>query len=215
MIFGWCLLRIIHLIVSLQLHYPHSRILITKYNYSDACRRMAHSASAAAQTIAVFAGLTFIALRLTFGESPNPPSWTLFSEMLTDLANEITQCDEWEPSHLHSPAQPVTPAPVRLPDSMPIALASQLDVVPPPAPRGRIDGLSMTSSTSSLIQKRTALAYRTSYRLLSTQLADHTPDTMSSPFLADHFYPTRNSLLKAPPQRSKSFLAGYSTVDVC
>jgi hypothetical protein len=42
-IFGWCLLRIIHLIVSLRLHYPHSRILISKYDYSDAYRRMAHS----------------------------------------------------------------------------------------------------------------------------------------------------------------------------
>jgi hypothetical protein len=55
MIFGWCLLRIIHLIISLRLHYPQTRILISKYDYSDAYRRMAHSASAAAQTIAVSA----------------------------------------------------------------------------------------------------------------------------------------------------------------
>jgi hypothetical protein len=60
--------------------------------------------------------------------------------MVTDLANEITQCDEWEPSNLHSPAQPVAPATVRLPGSIPIAPASQLGVVLPPAPRGRIDG---------------------------------------------------------------------------
>jgi hypothetical protein len=60
--------------------------------------------------------------------------------MVTDLANEITQCDEWDPSALHSPAQPVAPAPVRLPDSIPTAQASQLAVIPPPAPRFRIDG---------------------------------------------------------------------------
>jgi hypothetical protein len=141
MIFGWYLLRIIHSsIVSLRLHYPHSRILISKYDYSDAYRRMAYSASVAAQTIAVSAGLAFVALRLTFGRSPNPPAWMLSLEMVADLANEITQYDEWEPSALHSPAQPIAPAPVHLHDSIPIALASPLGVIPPLAPHGRVDG---------------------------------------------------------------------------
>jgi hypothetical protein len=65
MIIGWCLLRIIHLIISIRIHYPNSRILISKDDYSDAYRRMTHSASAAAQTISESAGLAFIALRLT------------------------------------------------------------------------------------------------------------------------------------------------------
>jgi hypothetical protein len=140
MIFGWCLLRIITLIVSLRFHYPKLRILIAKYDYSDAYRRMTHDADAAAQTIAICLGLAYIALRLTFGGSPNPPTWTLFSEMVTDLANEITQCDDWDPLSLHSPAQPVAPEPIRLPDSVPLAPAAPLGVIPPPAPRGRIDG---------------------------------------------------------------------------
>jgi hypothetical protein len=78
-ILGWCLLRIIHLIVSIRLHYPKSRILISKYDYSDAYRRMAHSASEAAQNISVSAGLAFTALPLTFGGSTNHPSWTLIA----------------------------------------------------------------------------------------------------------------------------------------
>jgi hypothetical protein len=137
MIFGWCLFRIIHLIVSLRLHYPHSRILISKYDYSDAYRRMAHSASAAAQTIVISAELAFIAHLRWLSK---PPSWTLFSEMVTDLANEIAQCAEWEPSELHSPAQPIAPAPVRISESIPIALASPPGVIPPTAPHGRVDG---------------------------------------------------------------------------
>jgi hypothetical protein len=44
---------------------------------------------------------------------------------------------------------------------------------------------------------------RTSYRLLSTQLADHMPETILSPFLADHSYPMRCTSLLAPPRRSK------------
>jgi hypothetical protein len=137
MIFGWCLLHIIHLILLLRLHFPHSRILISKYDYSDAYRRMTHSASAAAQTIAVSAGLALIAHLRWLSK---PPSWTLFSVMVTDLANEITQCAEWEPSELHSPAQPIAPAPVHLSESISIALASPLGVIPPPAPHGRVDG---------------------------------------------------------------------------
>ena len=36
----------------------------------------------------------FVSLRLTFGGSPNPPTWCMFSELVTDLANEIAQCTE-------------------------------------------------------------------------------------------------------------------------
>ena len=89
MIFGWCLSRIIHFIVSLRIHHPAIRILISKYDYSDAYHRMAHEVKAAAQTIAAHKGLAFIALRLTFRGSPNLAAFTLFSEMVVDLANKI------------------------------------------------------------------------------------------------------------------------------
>ena len=90
--YGWCASRIIHFIVSLRLNHPEKRIFIAKYDYSDAYRRMAHSATAAAQSIAILLGIAYIALRLTFGGSPNPPSWCLFSEMVTDRANESACC---------------------------------------------------------------------------------------------------------------------------
>jgi hypothetical protein len=89
MIFGWCLPRIIHFIVALRLAHPESRILIAKYNFSNAYRRIAHLASAAAQTIILLASIAFLALRLSFGGSPNPPTWCSFSELVTDLSNEI------------------------------------------------------------------------------------------------------------------------------
>ena len=73
MIFGWCLPRILHFIVAIRNKFPLLRILIAKYDYSDAYRRIAHSASTAAQTIAVHAGLAYLSLRLTFGGRPNPP----------------------------------------------------------------------------------------------------------------------------------------------
>ena len=116
MIYGWCMPRIIHYVLALRVKHPGYKVLISKYDYSDAYRRIAHSAEAAEQTISVHEGIAYMSLRLTFGGSPNPPTWCLFSETVTDLANEISQCAEWKPSELHSPAQPVTPSPERLPE---------------------------------------------------------------------------------------------------
>ena len=126
MVFGWCLPRILHFIVAIQIKFPILLILIAKYDedYSNAHRRIAHSASAAAQTIAVHAGLAYLSLRLKFGDRPPPPpppTWCLFSEFVTDLANEIGNCQEWDPKLLHSPAQPTLPSSRRLPGNIPIA----------------------------------------------------------------------------------------------
>jgi hypothetical protein len=140
MIYGWCLIRIIHYIVALRARYPTHHILISKYDYSDAYRRIAHSASAAIQSIAVFAGVAYIALRLTFGGSPNPPTWCTFAEMVTDLSNEIVLTEEWDPGTLRSPTQPVTPAPTLLDDTIPIAQARPLAVSIPVSATCRTDG---------------------------------------------------------------------------
>ena len=141
MIYGWCLPRIMHYVVSLRWKYPHLRILISKYDYSDAYRRIAHSAKAASQTIAINGTTAYLSLRLTFGRSPNPPTWCMFSEMVTDLANEIGQCTEWDPETLRSPAQPESPEPVRLPENIPVARARRMAVVLPMSKAGgRVDG---------------------------------------------------------------------------
>jgi hypothetical protein len=140
MVYGWCLPRIIHFIVALRLQNPTLLILISKYDYSDAYRRIAHSATAAAQTIAINGATAFLSLRLTFGGSPNPLTWCMFSELVTDLANEIGQCDEWDPAECRSPAQPMTPDPLRLPASVPIAQARRMAVhIPPTKAGGRVD----------------------------------------------------------------------------
>jgi hypothetical protein len=140
MIYGWCLLRILHFIAALRAAYPTERIFITKYDYSDAYRRIAHAASAAIQSVALFAGMAFLALRLTFGGSPNPPTWCLFSEMVTDLANELLLCQDWEPSELSNPDQNTAPAPkIRGPYST-IAPAQSLAVGIPLSVTSRVDG---------------------------------------------------------------------------
>ncbi|KAI2490832.1 hypothetical protein MHU86_23742 [Fragilaria crotonensis] len=138
MVYGWCLPRIIHFIVALRSQNPMLLILISKYDYSDAYRRIAHSSCAAAQTIAVNGDTAFLSLRLTFGGSPNPPTWCMFSELVTDLANEIGQCDEWDPVETRSPAQPTTPEPSRLPAEVPITQARKMAVHIPPRPNPEV-----------------------------------------------------------------------------
>jgi hypothetical protein len=140
MIYGWCLLRILHFIAALRFAFPNKRILIGKYDYSDAYRRMCHSASAAAQSIAVLGGIAYIALRLTFGGSPNPPTWCNFSEMVADASNELLMSTEWDPRTLRSPAQPVTPEPKLEPADVPIGLAKMPAVVVPTSTTSKTDG---------------------------------------------------------------------------
>jgi hypothetical protein len=111
MIYGWCLSRIIHFVIALRARFPNEHILMSKFDYSDTYRRITHLASAAAQSISVSNKNAYVALRLTFGGSPNPPTWCLFSEMVRDLANEIYMCREWDSGKLRSSGQPVTPEP--------------------------------------------------------------------------------------------------------
>jgi hypothetical protein len=139
MVYGWALPRIIHFIVALRLAWPLRTIFVSKYDYSDAYRRMAHSALAVAQTITTCLAYAFVYFRLTFGGSPNPPTWCNFSEMVADLANEISMDPSWDPGKLRSPSQPDTPSPRRLEASIPHAPASEMAVFVPPLEAGKVD----------------------------------------------------------------------------
>ena len=123
----------------MRLAYPDHRILVVKYDYSDAYRRITLSGSAAAQSIMVFAGVAYIALHLTFGGSPNPPMWCAFSEMVTDLLNEIPLYAYWDHEKLRSLAQPQKPVPLVLPDEVPIAQARPMAVCIPTTVTARTD----------------------------------------------------------------------------
>jgi hypothetical protein len=103
MVYGWCLPCLIHFIVALRLKHPRKRILIAKYDFSDAYRRMTFSARAANQSIVVVGDTAYLFLRLTFGGSPNPPAWCAFSKMVTDLSNNLAEEADWDPRVVKSP----------------------------------------------------------------------------------------------------------------
>jgi hypothetical protein len=120
MIYGWCLLRVIHFVVALRLAHPRTKIFVAKFDFSDAYRRICHAASAMVKSIVVVAGIAYLALRLAFGGSPNPPTWCGVSEMLTDLANEVPLSPDWDPSPL--PGQNFD----ELPDEVPFGQACDM-----------------------------------------------------------------------------------------
>ena len=128
LIYGFCLLRVIHYIVALRLRFPETPILISKYDFSDAYRRIAHRATSAVQTIIAVGMKAFIMLRLSFGGSANPQVWCGFSEMLCDLSNEIPVMPDWNPKVLFSPSQPIVPFPDFLDSEVPYAKACPMAV---------------------------------------------------------------------------------------
>ena len=138
-VYGFCLSRTIHFIVALRRKFPDKRILISKYDFSNAYRQMAHKAFSAIQTILVHGKIAYIYLRLIFGAAANPTVFCGLSEMVCDLSNEITLVKEWDPDTLFSPIQPVVPPTKYLDPSIPIASTKALAVEVPTTPLGRGD----------------------------------------------------------------------------
>jgi len=102
MVYGWCLLRLIHYIAALRVRHPGVRILISKFDYSDAYKRISQSPRSSAASVICFGEVAYICWRMVFGGSPNPAGFSGFSEMLTDLANEIAMSD-YSPDDYVSP----------------------------------------------------------------------------------------------------------------
>ena len=95
--YGKCILRLIHDIIAKREANPSKRILIQKIDYKSAYRRGHLSANAALQSLTQCTerDLVFIFLRLTFGGAANPSLWGDFSESITDLSNALFESD-WE-----------------------------------------------------------------------------------------------------------------------
>ena len=93
MVYGWCLQRILHYLAALRSKFPSSRIYLSKFDYSDAYKRLSQSPKATASTVVRFGKIAYFCWRMVFGGSPNPTGFSCFSEILTDLANEIAMSE--------------------------------------------------------------------------------------------------------------------------
>jgi hypothetical protein len=101
--YGHSLSRIIHYIISLHIHYPTTRILLSKTDLKAAYRRVTLHGDTAARCIINTGEIALLSLRLTFGGSPCPNEFCVISETIADLANDILHCPDWDPTRTHSP----------------------------------------------------------------------------------------------------------------
>ena len=139
--YGFCIRRIVNWAVAARRRFPGRKILATKIDYKSAYRRgILHFATAlktATQLPDDAAAL--ITLRLTFGGTPCPFEWGVISETICNLANELVQCDDWDPANLHASVQNDIPLPQFLDDNIPFAEGRELIVDIPVDPRGKVD----------------------------------------------------------------------------
>ena len=139
--YGHCLLRVVHHIVKLRLKHPNKRILIGKIDWKSAYRRGHLHPETAIQTITQIpqSALAFIALRLTFGGNPCPNIWDLVSESTTDLTNALLQCEQWDPKMFQSPLQDRIDEDLEEDCGTPFAEALPLHVSIPDDNKGKAD----------------------------------------------------------------------------
>jgi hypothetical protein len=141
--FGWALLRIMHLVVSLRQRNPTTPIYTRQVDWCKAYRRQHYSASAALECATQCGDLLLVPLRLTFGGASNASEFCNCSETVCDLTNELLHCAERDPKEVHSPIQSQIPSmPLIMNSSTPFATALPLavDVLSPwpLGPRNRL-----------------------------------------------------------------------------
>jgi len=103
----FALLRFIHKIAALRAIYPAARILLLKSDFKSAYRRVHFRAELALQSCIKTKGLVgtdlgLVSLRTTFGGSPCPSIFGEISETVTDLANAIIRCSDYDPASFPS-----------------------------------------------------------------------------------------------------------------
>jgi hypothetical protein len=74
-------------------------------DWKSAYRRIHLQADTAVKSCTCLDGLLLLALRMTFGGSPNPAEWSEVSEVMTDLANDLARRLDWDPLLHRSPHQ--------------------------------------------------------------------------------------------------------------
>ena len=138
LVFGWCINRLIHQIVALRLQFPTNRILICKFDWGSAYRRINGDGTLTANTITTDVSGEFanILTRLSFGGRPHPAMFSVFSEAACDLCNDLVDLDEWHPSICRSPLQNMMGEVNYLDDSIPFHAGQPLAVDVETKPRG-------------------------------------------------------------------------------
>ena len=137
--YGHCLLRVIHAIVSLRQQHKKLKIFLSKLDFKSAYRRLHYAWKTAIQSATCHESLVYIALRLTFGGSACPSEWSNISETIVDVAANLLNCEEWNPLELQAPITTHIPEDRELPANIPYGQALSTVIDPKIPNRGSCD----------------------------------------------------------------------------
>ena len=134
-VYGFALRRFIHVIVALREINPKASILLSKFDFKSAYRRMHLHASSALQSIVTTTSLepdpiALASLRVTFGGSPSSYLFAELSDLVADLASALVRCTSWDSLTLRPPHSELIKAPLYQDDDIPLAPARAMLVDP-------------------------------------------------------------------------------------
>ena len=165
--YGFALLRFIHLIHHIRRHNPKKRILMMKTDFDKAYRRLHTHPRIAAKCIAEWITaesdnnkitkrefIAAILTRLPFGSTPAPAEFSICSEMIFDLANDLLHCPYWDPDELTHPHRALIEEPEYLPDEIPFAEALEADVKLPKSQKAGTEGYIDDGATAALEESK-------------------------------------------------------------
>jgi hypothetical protein len=137
--YGGCLTRLLHYIVDIRGRHPAVPILGAKSDFKAAYRRVSLHGDVAEKCAIMCNEFAVPSFRLTFGGSPCPHEFCIYSELSADLAYDLLHCPDWDPAVLASPHATVLLEPKLMEGDIPFTQARPLDVVLEPNDWGKAD----------------------------------------------------------------------------
>ena len=107
-------------------------IYIVKHDLDAAYRRLHVHPDFAVRCTTIIDDVAYLLARLPFGVSAGPSMYSLISEAIFDLVNELLMDPVWDPEILHSPHKDSFQQPQKIDDSIEFEKANKLHVFVPP-----------------------------------------------------------------------------------
>ena len=125
--YGHAFTRFIHGIHAMRVRHPKKKIFINKTDMDAAYRRIHANMLSAVLCITILKEIAYILGRLPFGSSPAPSFFSIISDAIGDVAQDLSLDPHWDPATLKSP-YPIDTTPTSEPPSVGIGKADSLAV---------------------------------------------------------------------------------------
>ena len=110
--YGKALIRFLHQVHLLRLRHPKKTIWLVKTDLDAAYRRLHVTPKIALLQVSIVGKIAYIGCRLPFGSSPAPALYSVVSDAVFDLANDLLDDEHLIVDNLHSPNRSELPAPI-------------------------------------------------------------------------------------------------------